>query len=160
MRALGRSWSTLHVAIVVSIALNLFCVAFIGEQAWRSHAEEHGAMQIGAGGGPLPLRTLLQQINGNLPPEDAALLRSEFAARIPDLITLRRNSVQAVERVRVDIAQQPFDPEKTRRDMLLSQEARQKTAAVIQAALLDVLPRMSDQGRRQLADYRILLPQN
>ncbi len=160
MRMLRRPLRGLHVAIVFSIALNLFCLAFVGQQAWRRHAQERGALQIGDGGEALSMRVVLRQIIEKLPPEDAALLRAGFAARIPDLMALRSNSVQAMDRVRADIAQRPFDAEKTRADMLASQEARQKTAAVIQDTLLAVLPRMSDAGRRELAEYRLLPAQN
>jgi hypothetical protein len=44
--------------------------------------------------------------------------------------------------------------------MLASREARQKTAAVIQDTLLDVLPRMTEAGRRELAQYRLLPAQH
>lgn len=160
MRALRRPLRGLHVAIVVSVALNLFCLAFIGEQAWRRHVEERVSLQIGAGEEAPSLRTVLGQLVEKLPPEDAAILRASFASRIPDLIALRRDSVQAIDRVRADITQRPFDAEKTHMDMLASREARQKTAAVIQDALLDVLPRMSDAGRRELAEYRLLPARN
>jgi hypothetical protein len=160
MRALRRPLRGLHVAIVVSVALNLFCLALIGEQAWSRHVEERVALQIGDGGEALSLRTVLRQLVEKLPPGDAALLRAGFIARIPDLMALRRESVQAMDRVRADIAERPFNAEKTRTDMLASREARQKTAAVIQDTLLDVLPRMSDAGRRELAEYRLLPVRN
>jgi hypothetical protein len=156
MRAVRRSWRGMHVAIVVSVAINLFGLAFIGEQAWRRHVERQGALEISDSGVNSSLRAALRQVIERLPSEDAALLRTAFAARVPDLIARRRESFRAVERVRNDIAQLPFDAEKTRADMLVSSEARQRTAAAIQDTLLDVLPRMSNAGRRELAGFRLI----
>jgi len=156
MRALQRPWRGLHVAIVVSVALNLFCLAFIGEQAWRRHLEDRVMLQIGDGGEALSLRGVLRPLIDKLPTEDAAQLRAGFAARIPDLMAVRREAAQAMERVRADIAQAQFDPQRTRTDMLAAREARQKAAAIIQDTLLEVLPQMSDVGRRQLAEFRLL----
>jgi hypothetical protein len=159
MRAPRRPLRGLHVAIVLSVALNLFCFAFIGAQVWRHQADER-IVQVGDGGEVPSMRAVLRQIIEKLPPEDAALLRRNFAGRLPELLVLRRESIQATDRVRADIAQRPFDAEKTRTDMLASREVRQKSAAIIQETLLSVLPGMTDAGRGELADYRLLPGRN
>src|SRR6185437_5406338 len=93
----------------------------------------------GAGAAP-SMRAILREIIANLPSKDGEMLRDAFIARLPELAMLNRQSLAAVDQVRTDIAQQPFDLAKTQADMLISRDARQQIGAAIQETLLGVLP--------------------
>jgi uncharacterized membrane protein len=140
--------------MVLSLALNLFLVAFVGAQAWRARNTESMLLTASSEGG-ITAHGILRQLADKLPPEDGRLLRDAFAARLPELATLRRQSVQAMDRVRDDIARRPFDADRTRADMRAAREARRNLAPVIEETMLDVLPRMSDEGRIALGQYRL-----
>lgn len=160
MDVLRRPMRGLRLVLVLSLGLNLFGLAFIGEEAWRHREQQTAALETDDAGEALSLRTVIRQIMDKLPPEDATLLREAFIARLPELVVLRRQSAQAIGQVRADIAQHPFDADKTRTDMLAAREARAKMASIIQETLLDVLPRMSEAARRALAEYRLLPARN
>jgi len=157
MRAEDGRFAWTRWAVGLSVALNLFFVAFLGAQFWRSQGIEGlfaPATTSNAGAGPFR-RAVLRQLVARLPPEDGRVLRAGFVARLPELVRLQRQSVAAAEQVRADIAASPLDLEKLRTDMRAAREARQQLAPVIEEALLDVVPRMSDEGRRILSDYRL-----
>ncbi|WP_316977396.1 periplasmic heavy metal sensor [Shumkonia mesophila] len=147
-------------AVGLSIAFNLFFAGFIGAQAWRHRHPESLLSEVIADGpvGGVVVQAILRQIAEKLPPADGHILRGAFARKFPELVPLWRQSFQAVERVRADIAERPFDGDKTRTDMLAAREARQQVSPLIEGILLDALPRMSDEGRLALSQYR-LLPQ-
>jgi hypothetical protein len=156
MLALQRPLRGFRLALALSLGFNLFAAAFVGEIGWRHWGQGRVASLVDDSNDASPLRGILRQILETLPPEDAALVREAFAARLPELMMLRRQSVQATEKVRSDIAQSHFDIDRTRADMGASREARQKMAVVIQDTLLKVLPDMSDAGRSKLATYHVL----
>jgi hypothetical protein len=142
-------------ALAISLVVNLFGVAFVGARLWHNHSIRGALTESDTGTSAPPIRTILRQIIASLPAQDGQMLREAFIARLADLAALNRASIAADEQVRADIAQQPFDVAKTQADMLVSRDARQKTGAVIQETLLGVLPKMSDEGRQALAQYRL-----
>ena len=156
MLAPRRPLRGLRLALALSLGVNLFALSFAGEMGWRHWGQEEAATVVDDPGEAPSLRGMLRQVIDTLPPEDAMLVREAFAARLPELVMLRRQSVRATAQVRADIAERPFDAGKTRADMLASRDVRQKMAAVIQQTLLDVLPKMSDAGRNGLAAYHLL----
>ncbi len=148
-----------HWLLGLSIGLNLFFAAFIGAQAWRiRHSEGFlpvtGSNSLATGA---IIGSIVQQIASKLPPDDARTIHDAFAAKLPELIALQQQSRQAIEQLRVDIVQRPYDNNKSRTDVLTAREARQKLGRIIEETLLEVLPRMSDGGRLALSQYRLLL---
>jgi len=146
----GRPRWTLWV-VGLSIALNLFLLGFLGAQAWRLHQPEGAAASAGDTLGP----GFFRQLARDLPPADARLLLSALGARLPEMIGLRRDWQQAVERLRTDIAQVPYADDKVRADLAAVQAARQKLRPVTEDLLLTILPQMSDEGRRALSQTRV-----
>jgi hypothetical protein len=57
--------------------------------------------------------------------------------------------------VRDDIGAVPFDAEKLRADLDASRAARDKLRPLIEQALLEALPQMSEDGRRILSQTRL-----
>jgi hypothetical protein len=147
-----------QLALAISLVVNLFGLAFIGERLWHNRVGRGVLIETESGGAAPSMRAVLREIIANLPSKDGEMLRDAFMGRLPELAMLNRQSLAAVDQVRTDIAQQPFDFAKTQADMLISRDARQQIGAAIQETLLGVLPRMSDEGRRTLAQYRLGAP--
>jgi uncharacterized membrane protein len=150
-----RTRRVVQLVLAISLAVNLFGIAFVGARLWHNHTVRGALIEADGGTAAPPVRTILRQIIASLPAKDGVILREAFIARLPELAALNRASIGAAEQVRIDIAQQPFDFAKTQADMLVSRDARQKTGAAVQETLLGVLPKMSDEGRRALAHYRL-----
>ncbi len=147
-----------HVAIILSVALNLFLVAFLGAQIWRLR-HPGGVLALATSRGLATgavTQLVLRQLIEKLPPADAAIFRNAFAARLPEMIMLQRQSIEAMEQARTDIARLPYDNDKVRADLNAGRAARQKIGPLLEETLLDILPRMSEEGRRTLSEYRLL----
>ncbi len=152
-----RVWWT-RFAVGLSIALNVFFAAFLLAQTWKAHQAETVPV-IATGNGferDMPGREIVRQLARKLLPDDAHLLREAFRARLPQLIELRRAARRAADKVREDIGESTLDIDKLRRDLVAGREAREKIRPVVEDILLDVLPRMSDQGRQILSQYRFV----
>jgi hypothetical protein len=147
-----------QLALAISLVVNLFGLAFIGARLWHNRVGRGVLIETESGGAAPSMRAVLREIIANLPSKDGEMLRDAFIGRLPELAMLNRQSLAAVDQVRADIAQQPFDLAKTQADMLISRDARQQIGAAIQETLLGVLPKMSDEGRRTLAQYRLGAP--
>ncbi len=151
-----RKWWT-RIAVGVSLGLNLFLLGFVGARSWPL-AEQQAASPATLTAdrtAAAPLREALRQLAVNLPPEDGRLLRQSFASRLPELILLHRQAQAAAERVRADIGRPSLDVEGLRSDLKAAHEARQKIAPVVDEILLEVLPRVSEQGRKTLSQFRL-----
>lgn len=139
--------------IGVSIALNLFFAAFLGAQAWRAHHRGPEADIAGERGGAFA-QGIIRQLAEKLPPADARLLRNSFLTRLPAILAAQAQALDGLERLRSDIAQEPLDMDKVRADMQPIQDGRQKSRAVVEEVLVEILPRLSPQGRQALSQYR------
>lgn len=140
-----RRWAPL--AIGFSVALNIFLVGFLLAQLWSGHVQP-----VAEG---LPAREVLRQLAEQLPPADAEHLRRAFASRAPELVRIRREARAAGEQVRADIGAVPLDTEKLRADFEATRAAREKLRPLIEQALLEALPQMSEEGRKILSHARL-----
>ena len=140
-----RRWTLL--AIGFSVALNIFLVGFLLAQLWSSHAQP-----VAEG---LPAREVLRQLAQQLPAADAEHLRRAFASRLPDLVRVRREARVSNEQVRADIGAVPFDAKKLSANFEATRAAREKVRLLIEQALLEALPQMSEEGRKTLSTYRL-----
>jgi uncharacterized membrane protein len=141
-----RRWALL--AIGFSVVLNIFLVGFLLAQLWSSHAPPDSEA--------LAPREVLRQLAERLPHADAEHLRRAFASRRTELAAARREARAASERVRADIGAVPFDSEKMRADLDAAHAARDKVRPLIEQALLEALPQMSEEGRRVLGQTRLV----
>ncbi len=135
--------------VALSVALNLFFLAFVGARMW--HAGD-ATRDLVSG---VVVRVILQRVTDSLPPDDGRILQQAAAARLDRLSHWQQQSREAAEQVRRDIAATPFDLERTRADLLAARQTRQQLSPVIEDILLDALPRMSDEGRRVLSEQRL-----
>ena len=150
MSTVNGSGRRLRWILVASMAANVFLVGFIGAEAWR-------VVRRGGGLASTALTDVaLPRILERLPPADGRLVGDAFARRLPELAELQRRAREAVERLRAEMARSPFDPEGVRAAMRELREARSRLSGVLEEILVDVLPRMSDEGRRILSEQRLL----
>lgn len=143
-------WRQMRWVIGISLALNLFLLAFLGVQGYRWRVAER---QIVSGG---LVEVAINQVSSKLPPEDARILRSSFMPHLVELATLQRQWLRAVEETRRDIGAQPFDAAKFKADLQAVREARSRISPVIEEVLLKAVPRLSDAGRQAISRYRLL----
>jgi len=132
----------------LSIALNLFLLAFIGGQVWRFH---HAARMLASG---QAVEMMLRQVGARLSTQDAQTLRQAFMPKLPELRELQRQARRQLEQTREDIGATPFDAAKVKADLEQARETREKIAPIVETTFLDVLPRLS--GRRTLSHIRLL----
>lgn len=152
----GRRRTRWAYVAAVSLALNGFCLAFIGAQVLRlRHPDKVLAVVGGDRVGKAIAESIMAQLPGKLPDADGQLLRKAFAAKAPTLSALRIQLAEADEQVRADLARQPFDEERLRVSMVQSRAIRRQFGPLIEDMLLEVLPRMSDEGRLALSQYRL-----
>lgn len=140
-----RRWALL--AIGFSVALNIFLVGFLLAQLWTGHTQPAPEA--------LAPREILRQLAEQLPAADVEHLRRAFSGRLPELVRARREVRAASERARADIAAVPFDAAKLRADLEATRAAREKLRPLIEQALLEALPQMSEEGRKTLGTYRL-----
>lgn len=143
--------------LAASLALNLFLMGFVGAQAWR---RLHPGPSLDAtvftrpGSGAIA-QGYFRQLIRSLPAEDGRVLRSAFAARMPEILTLGARSLSDLERVRQAIGTTPFDPEQVKSDIATARQTRERLRTVIADALIAALPNMSQPGREALSRYRL-----
>lgn len=143
--------------LVASLGLNLFLLGLLGAQFWqgRGRAPETPQAMASLGLTGRPGETLAR-IAALLPPEDAAVLRGAFRARLAELVAAGGASRAALEQARRDLAAEPLDLARLRADLLAAREARQRLSPLLEAALLEAAPRLSPAGRNTLARARLL----
>jgi hypothetical protein len=153
MKAERSRWAYVAAA---SLALNCFFLAFAGAQQLRARHPERILAIVGSDriSGAIA-ESILAQLPEKLPRADGELMRSAFAKNMPDLITLRVQLAQADEQVRADVARRPFDNERLRADMLKSRMIRRQFGPLVEEMLLEVLPKLSDEGRLAISQYRL-----
>lgn len=144
----------LRVILAVSIALNLFLVALVGAQRWRAAQVQRvgtPAASLVEGRGIRDPEGTLQEFVARLAPDDAAILQGAARARLGELLNARRDFVAAVQRTREEIGRDPVDPTALREAMAEARRQRQRFGPLLEAILLDAVPRMTPEGRRALS---------
>jgi uncharacterized membrane protein len=138
---------------IASLCVNLFLVTFLAVAIMRYTHALSGGGRVTADSAT---ETLFQQLPRKLPPADARILRDAFAAKSQTLLHLKRQTALASERVRADIARQPFDIDLLRADLIKAREVRRQYGPLIEDALLEALPKMSQQGRTALSQATVM----
>ncbi len=140
-----RRWALFGIGF--SIVLNIFLLGFVLAQLWIGHAQPAPEA--------LAPRDILRQLADQLPAADTEHLRRAFASRLPELVSARREVRAASERAHADVGAVPFDAAKLRADLDATRAARDKLRPLIEQALLEALPQMSEEGRKTLSTYRL-----
>ncbi len=146
--AWDRPW-WVKALLALSIALNIFLVAFLFGQLWQAHSHH-------ADGQTWSAREVLRQLERRLPEKDAQVLRHAFGSRAKQIGDLQREHRATVDRVRQDVGAAPLDLDKLRADLDASRRARDRLRPLVEQALLEALPQMSEAGRETLSRYRLM----
>lgn len=134
----GRFWRW---ALVASIALNLLLFGVLGSWWWRNHEWRSG-------------RTALAEMVETLPEPDRTTLgrlidarQTEGKARWNELRQLRDAAKDA-------LAAEPYDPDRAAAAFAALSDKSNELRAASQAMLLEVMPNLSAEQRRQLIERR------
>ncbi|WP_186455772.1 periplasmic heavy metal sensor [Nitrospirillum pindoramense] len=145
----------LRLVFILSLALNLFLLAFLGAQQWRQRAVL-GALPptLARSAAGNALATIIGQLAEQLPPEDSRLLRDAILSHMGQLEAAQGRFADAMSQVRAEIDRTPLDPDALRAAMAHAREERQPISPVLEDIMMEVLPKMSPEGRHILARYR------
>lgn len=144
-----------RIALVASLAVNIFFGAFLGAQLWRSRTEMPSFVGDSTQTPGLAVaQKALQRAADALPAGDRAALRQALMARIPVLREAQEQYLQAVEAARKEIARTPIDPAALRSSIATAVAARQKIGPILGDLLADAILQMSNEGRQILGTYR------
>ena len=144
-----------RIALAASLAVNIFFVAFVGAQLWRSRTDLPSFVGDSAQTPGLAVAQMaLQRAADALPANDRAALRQALMARIPVLRETQEQYLQAAEAARKEVSRTPIDPAALRSSIDAAVVARQKIAPIIGDLLADAILHMSDEGRQRLSTYR------
>lgn len=149
MTAAARPGGAGRRLLAASLALNVFLLGFAAVRIASRHAatDRDGATAF--------FHRVLPRLVSSLPPADGKLLGEALAARAAELEARRDRLAGAVARVRASIAASPYDDARVRSDVAAAREARRELSGLVVEAVVAVLPRMSSDGRRALASFRV-----
>nr|WP_281419499.1 periplasmic heavy metal sensor [Falsiroseomonas tokyonensis] len=136
--------------MLASLGLNLFAGGYLAAQAWRQAApvEVAGlALELS----DRPLRRLMDA----LPEADASQLRQAFVPRRQAVLARFQAQRDALAAVRRELLRDLVDPAALASAIAVVQQGRADLAAELAALLQEVAPRMSPEGRRVLAEFRL-----
>lgn len=145
----------LRLILGVSLALNLFLLAFVAGQRWRAvQLERMVAIPAPEAQISPDPEGALARLGGVLPSADAAILRQAIAARLPELGAIRRDFAAAVDHARVEMARDPVDPAALGQAITEARRQRMRFGPVLESLLVETVPRLSPEGRRALSRFR------
>lgn len=135
----------LRVALVASLALNLFLAGIMGVWAVKPLFRGHHGSGPGEG--------IVERLAGRLPEADQPILRQAFAKR-PDIGRLLEEARKAQQDARRTLRANPFDPEAFRAATERVRAARDAAQSEIHQAVREAATQMSAEGRTKLARGR------
>ena len=154
MKPIFGPGQAVRIALVASLALNLFFAAFLGAQFWHARTD---LPSLAGGSGVSPSLTVaqmvLQKAADALPAGDRAALRQALVSRLPALGEAQQDYLQAIEAARQEVARTPIDPAALRASVDAAVAARQKISPIIGDVVADAVLHMSEEGRRILSTY-------
>mgnify|MGYP001555972778 CR=1 FL=1 len=147
-----RMWRWIKIALVVSIAFNLFLAAILGVGLYRRHAESRLAEQaaVGTESGAPTARALARAL-AVLPPADAVLLSDAVARHRRELAVAAFAFARAMRETRAALAADPVDADRLRAALEEARRRREAFGPILEEILLDAAPKMSAEGRATLA---------
>jgi uncharacterized membrane protein len=134
----GRDRTVCRMLLTLSLGLNLFLIGWVvtgslgADYAKPDPAPEAVAAEIAAA----------------LPQPDSDLLLRAVAAQRQALLEARRNYLAAFNHLRSVVAAEPLDATDLRRAVADLRTARQSERALFGDTIVEVLPRMSREGRQ------------
>lgn len=142
-----QGWNWKRVAIVASIALNLFFIGLVG--AWQGRAL--------FGGGPPPGPTIPRMLEGtlrNLPDEDRLLLQRTFESRRMEIAKLAEGLRRTRSAMSRSLRQTDFDPADFDAKAMEARQARARLDSALHRVYRDAASGMTPAGRSKLGGSR------
>ena len=135
---------------LISLALNIFFVGAAGALAVRHYLgeEHHGGRTPGE---HIPAKRI-EALAAQLPPDDAAILRAEFALRAAAAEAARETLRRSRDEVRRALQAEPYDAAAARTAMAASRVAHAAFIEVLQDVVASAAGRMSPAGRVRLGE--------
>lgn len=127
------------ILLALSIGLNLFLIG------WE--VTQHLSAPTYAKPDPAP-ETVAEAIAGALPSADGDILRQAFAGKRQSLQEARQHYLAAVEHLRQILSAETLDREAFQETITQLRGTRQAERRIFGDIMLDVIPRLSPQGRR------------
>lgn len=138
-----RRW--LRIALIVSIALNLFFVGVIGVWAVKPLLRDREGPPVGA-------TSFTERMASRLPEADKPILRQAFQKRHDDIRRLFDEARAAQRDARRSLRANPFDPDAFSAASDRVRAARDAAQIAIQQAVREAATSMSQEGRAKLAE--------
>lgn len=138
----GRRW--LRLALIASIALNLFFVGIVGVWAVKPLLRDREGPPGGA-------TTMTERMASRLPEADRPILRQAFEKRHDDIRRLFDEARAAQRESRRALRANPFDPQAFTAASDRSRAARDAAQAAFSQAIREAATNMSPEGRAKLA---------
>lgn len=140
----GRRW--LRIALIASVALNLFFVGIVGVWAVKPMLRDrHGPAELGA-------NSFTERMASRLPDADKPILRQAFQKRHDDIRRLFEEARTAQRDARRSLRANPFDPDAFSAASDRARAARDAAQAAIHQAVREAATTMSQEGRTKLAE--------
>ena len=101
---------------------------------------------------------MIEDMAAALPAADAQILRQSFADRAPNVGGRWGNREDMFSRIRAALKAEPFDPAALSRIFRDGRKVRDQIDDSIEAALVEAAGKMSDEGRKKLAEWHPPFP--
>lgn len=150
----------LQTALLASVGLNLFLVGTLVPR-WLGpkppHGERMGMMGPeglgGPGGAGGPLFAMRRMLD-DLPDADAKILKDHFGSDMEKFTDKAKSFRDRIDRLRDLMRADPFDPVALRAELESAAAERQSMEKAQTDSIIDVLGKLSPEGRRRLAEMR------
>src|SRR5882724_146878 len=138
-----RSLRDRHVALGLSLALNVLLVAYVATQLFQSPAPRRA----------VGVQAMIERISRDLPPGDKEVFEAAFAQDRARLMAGSETMRAARRALDASIAARPFDPAATRVAMQQWREAWQRMSTTFEESFLAALQGISQDGRAQIVAH-------
>jgi uncharacterized membrane protein len=135
-----------------SLTLNLLLAGAVGAVALQHSSAAPLQPVVGIKHGMVDH---LDRVAASLPANDAELMRTQLLADARKLAAAETEVRLSQEAVRDRLRAEPFDPAALRAAMAQTGAAREQFYQILHDALAAVMAKMSDAGRKRLADWPI-----
>jgi uncharacterized membrane protein len=132
----------LPIALVASLALNLFLTGIVGVWAVRPLFHEPPPPSVGG---------MMDRMSRRVPEADRPILRQAFAKRQDEIGRLFQEIRQSQQAVRASLRAEPFDPAAYDAATERARQARAAIESVMQSATREAVMAMSHEGRERFA---------
>lgn len=147
-------------ALLASVGLNLFLIGVMVPHLLGGHPPHGDRMIVGGPdgtdgpGGPGGPLFAMRRMADELPEADAKILKERFSAGMEQFVDRARSFRARIDRIRDLVRADPFDATALRVELQSAADDREGMEKAQIDAIIDVLGKLSPEGRRRLAEMR------